>query len=186
MRGVLPRRTCIPRSTAVLLELFGPRRNRKVGEYRPGAGVIGDRQARRVRCWWRRLPDRCTRWARSPPSRHQPRRVVRAQSSMGIDATRPMAGIPCCCGRDRGGRRIGAVAQLQHPVACCMLVLHRQDELMGTSAFARAARSLSRTRGSSPGSPRRVRHSTRPCSAQTLSGCCAQRWTAPLSPRSSR
>jgi len=48
-------------------------------------------------------------------------------------------------GDEPGPRAHRCSDKLQHPMACCMLVLHRQDELMGTSAFARAARSLSRT-----------------------------------------
>ena len=119
------------------------------------------------------------------PARNAPLAITAALIILGI-ALAVAGALHVPPRRDRGGRRIGAVAHLQHPVACWMLVLHRQDELMGTSAFARAARSLSRTRGSSSGSLRRVRHSTRPCSAQTLSGCCAHRWTVPLSPRSSR
>src|SRR6266481_1249643 len=99
-------------------------------------------------------------------------RTVRSPSALASSLPSALNATPATRDAVAVARRIGAVAQLQHPMACCMLVLHRQDELMGTSAFASAARSLSRTLGSSSGSPRRVRHSTRPCSAQTLSGCC--------------
>ena len=66
------------------------------------------------------------------------------------------------------------------------LVLHKHDELIGTSALVTAAASLACSAGSSSLSPRRFRHSTSPCSAHTLSGCWVQRWTLPLKPRSSR
>ena len=51
-----------------------------------------------------------------------------------------------------------------------------QDDVIGTSASFCAFASFSRSAGNSWVSPRICRHSTRPCSAQTLSGCWAQRW----------
>ncbi len=49
-------------------------------------------------------------------------------------------------------------------------VLQRHEDVIGTSVMARAFASFAWNCGSSAVSPRNRRHSTRPCSAQTLSG----------------
>src|ERR1700688_3709540 len=72
------------------------------------------------------------------------------------------------------GQEDGGLQQLGSD---CTLVLHKHDELIGTSALVTAAASLACSAGSSSLSPRRVKHSTSPCSAHTLSGCRVQRCT---------
>ncbi|MET3523711.1 hypothetical protein [Mesorhizobium abyssinicae] len=47
--------------------------------------------------------------------------------------------------------------------------------MIGTSVFANAVASLAWNPGNWSVSPRRLKHSTSPRSAQTLSGCWAQR-----------
>src|SRR5262245_35764878 len=74
----------------------------------------------------------------------------------------------------------------QHVSVGRTFIRHMQDDVISTSVFCMACARFSLNFSNSADFPRFCKHSTSPCSAQTLFGWCAHLWIFSVKPRSSR